>query len=291
MSQPAATQALGALEQQLETPLFERQTRGMVLSKPGKVMLPVVRQVLHALQASMDTMALIQSGRRDVLRLGLISPVAASPLGESLVAFGKLNPGLEVQVVEGEPRALMSDLAGGSLQVLLMRCPPELGQRYIFEPLVEDEALFVAGVAHPLVAREGLSVEDLLDYPWVRTPAGIQISAVFDELAATGAHGTILHPISTTATLLVVEILADNRTLVIAPASIANWFIRRGLVARLDTSARFPVGDLGAIYAADDANDPAITALLGMMRSRLGRRSFKPEDPLSPAGSLAVGKA
>lgn len=285
MSQPAATQAIRELERVLGVSLFERQARGMALSQAGKVVLPVVRQVLQALQTSMETLASVRSGASGVLRIGAIPAVVASELGASLIALGKLNPGLQIQIVEGMPERLLAELSGGTLNLLLTRRPAELGQRYRFESLARDEAVFGAGLGHPLARREAVSLDDLLDYPWLRTPPGVNVTAVFEQVLAGGGHTPMLHPISTSSALLITEILADNRTITIGPASTAGWFIRHGLGARLAVDRRFPLEDLGVIHAAAEADDPPIAACLGLLRAAKRERGHDP--PALGAGAAA----
>lgn len=62
MSQPAATQAMGEFERLLESPLFERLPRGMRATAAGQTVLPVVRQILQALEVSIEALAAQQAG-------------------------------------------------------------------------------------------------------------------------------------------------------------------------------------------------------------------------------------
>jgi DNA-binding transcriptional LysR family regulator len=268
MSQPAATQAITELERLLEVTLFHRMARGMRLSEAGSVVIPIVRQALQALQASMETLAKVDAGAHGVLRVGAIPAAIASDPGAALVALGELNPGLEIEVVEGTPARLLAELASGALHAVLTRRPPKLGQRYRFESLLKDEAIVGAGISHPLAGRETVSVDDLARYPWMLAPAGVPVRELFEMLFAGRAQQPVVHPVRTASPTLIMALLADNRTLTLGPASTANWYLQRGLATRLRVEMPLPLEDLGVVYPVESAGEPGTAALLSLLRAR-----------------------
>lgn len=272
MSQPAATQAIAELERLLEVTLFHRQARGMQLSEAGGVVIPVVRQVLQALQASMQTLAAVHSGAHGVLCVGAIPAALLSEPGDALIALGELNPGLHIEVVEGTPARLLGELASGALNVVFTRRLATLGERYRFESLLPDEAIFCAGVSHPLAAREAVSLDDLARYPWVRAPLGVNVRDVFDRLFSGSQASPSVHAISTASPMMIVTLLGDHRTITLGPATTANWYLQRGLVSRLRVDLRLPLEDLGVVYAAELAAEPGTAALLNLLRARRHER-------------------
>lgn len=268
MSQPAATQAVTELESLLEVALFHRMARGMRLSEAGSVVIPVVRQALQALQGSMETLATVDAGARGVLRVGAIPAAIASDPGAALIALGELNPGLQIEVVEGTPVRLLGDLASGVLHVVLTRRPPKLGKRYRFESLLKDEAIVGAGISHPLAGRDSVSVEELARYPWMVPPDGVAVREVFDRLFAQRQERPAIHPIRTASPTLIMALLADNRTLTLGPATTASWYLQRGLACRLRLAMPLPLDDLGIVHPVESAGEPATAALLSLLRAR-----------------------
>lgn len=269
MSQPAATQAIGELERLLEAPLFERQARGMRVSAAGQVVMPVVRQALQALEASIEALSAVRSGASGLLRVGAIPATAVSLLAGCLPLLGERHPRLQVLLFEGTPRHLLKELATGSLNVLLTRRPAELGDRFRFEALREDEAVVVAGPHHPLSSRAHVSLDELAACPWLRAPAGVRVRDLFDGLFETRTPPAV-HPVSTSSPALILELLSDDRTVTLAPASIAQWYVSRGLAVRLPVGERWPLAELGAVYPAAAREEPATAALLEVLRD-LGR--------------------
>lgn len=266
MSQPAATQAIRELERLLEAPLFERQARGMRTTEAGRLVLPVARQMSQALGVALKAIEAAQEGASGLLRVGAIPAAVVGLVAPALSAIVDRHARLHLQIFEGRPAELLSELAAGSLHLVLTRRPAELGSRYAFESLCDDEAVVVASPRHPLAGPAPVGLEELAGYPWLVPPAGVRVRALFDEIVAECPPKT-LHRVSTSSPTLVFALLGDHRTVTLAPASIAQDFIRQGLVARLPIRTPLPMDGLGAVYPAGGREVPALAAFLDMLGS------------------------
>lgn len=265
MTQPAATQALADLEALLETPLFERHARGMRVGAAGQAVLPMVRQVLFALQSSMEALAAVGSGASGLLRVGAIPAAVHGVLGPRLAAFCERHPDLRLDVVEGRPDHLLQDLLAGSLHVALARQPPDCPARLQFEPLLADEAVVIAGVGHPLARRHDVTVDELARWRWLRAPRGVGVRDTFDALFD-GVDAPEVHAVSTTSPSMAVALLADAVTLAMVPRSLAQWYLRHRLVLLVDIGRRFDLGTIGALLPRDIRHEAALSAFVDAMR-------------------------
>jgi molybdate transport repressor ModE-like protein len=269
MSQPAATQAIRELERLLELPLFERQARGMRASEAGRVVLPVVRQILQALEVSLEAIEAAQDGASGLLRVGVIPAAAVGLVAPALRAIADRYPRLRLQIFEGTPAHLLNELAAGGLHLVLTRRPTELGERFAFEPLGGDEAIVVASPRHPLAGRAQVSLDELAHYPWMVPPAGVRVRELFEEFVAACPPKT-LHPVSTSSPALILALLGDDRTVTLGPASLSDHYIRQGQAVRLAIRTRLPLAGLGAVYQVASRSDPALAAFLGVLRTSTG---------------------
>lgn len=265
MSQPAATQAIAELERLLGVTLFERQARGMKLSNAGQLLMPTVRRALAALEASLEAMLAVQAGASGLLRVGTIPAAAVSMAGNALRILSHRHPSLQIVVQEGTPTRLLEELTSGGLDAVLTRQPTRLCERFRFVRLGTDEAIVIAGPGHPLATRARVKFDDLLNYPWLRPPANVRVRDLFDELFETRPLPP-MHPVATTSPTVILQVLADNRTVVLGPASAATWYIQLGLAVQLKLDARFPIPGLGVVYPASAVNEPVTAALLDALR-------------------------
>lgn len=266
MSQPAATQALAELEHLLELPLFERHARGMRLTTGGEALIPVVRNVLKALRDSTAALETLQTGASGRLRVGVISAVASAMLGERVLRFCRERPGIRVEIAEDVQDHLVQQLLAGGLDLALTRRPVPVPQRLHFEPLEPDAAVVVAGPGHPLAARTGLRLEDLLDHAWMRASRGLWVRGVFDDLFERAGVRPRLHPMSVGSLGPLIEILRDDDTLALVPQSLGRTLCRWGLAAVLDTHLDTPRGELGCLCMLDACGEPVLQQFVRALR-------------------------
>lgn len=267
MSQPAATQALSELEQLIEQPLFDRHAKGMRLTAAGCALMPVIRNVLEALQASTESLAALQEGASGVLRVGVIAAMSLSVLGDAVLRLCAHHPELRLEILEDTQLHLIQELMSGSLDLVLCRRVRPLPARLHFELLRPDEAIVIAGTGHPLVGRRGLTLPDLAGHTWMRAARGVWIREVFDALFAEAGLRPRLHPISTASVGPLPDILRDNRTLSLAPACLGRSLSRWNMVAELDVTMQTPHGEIGLLCAADALDDPLYAEFIAAMRA------------------------
>ena len=266
MTQPAATQALADLEALLVTPLFQRLARGMRVGAAGQAVLPMVRQVLFALQSSMEALAALGSNASGLLRVGAIPAAVHGVLAPRLNVFCERHPDLRVDVVEGRPDHLLQDVLAGSLHVALARQPADCPARLQFEPLLADEAVVVAGVGHPLARRRRrVTVDELARWRWLRAPHGVGVRDALDALFE-GVAAPPVHTVTTTSPGAAVAVLADAATLAMVPRSLAQWYVQQRLVVLVDVGRRFELGDIGALAPRDARHAAALSAFIDAMR-------------------------
>lgn len=274
MSQPAATQALAELEHLLEAELFERHAKGMRLTPCGEALIPAVRQMLMTLRESTAAVEAIQQGAAGLLRVGVITAAATAVLGERALRFCQRRPQVRVEIIEDVQDNLTQQLLAGGLSLLLGRRPVPLPHRLEFEPFRTDEAVVIAGLGHPLAGQCGLSLDDLLPYAWMRASRGLWVRGVFDDLFERAGVSPRLHPMSVGSMGPLIEILRDNSTLALIPASLGRTLCHWGLTVMIDARLDTPKGEMGMLCPAGAlADDPLVAEFFETLRP----------EPVSPA--------
>ena len=267
LSQPAATQALAEIEHLLESPLFERHAKGMRLTADGAVLMPVIRNVLGALQASTDALATLHDGARGQLRVGAITAVASAMLGERVLRFCARHPEMQVELIEDYGAHLLQELQSGRLDIVLGRRPLPMPIKMHFEPLRPDTAIVVAGLGHPLAGRAGLVLADLAEFPWMRPSRGVWAREVFDALFDGRRPAPRLHQLSTASLAPLPEILRDRQTLALLPSSLGRSLCRWNVATELDVTLDMPRGELGVICATESLQDPVYLEFIAALRA------------------------
>ena len=162
VAQPALTQQLRQLEEELGVQLLHRSAQGVLSTDAGKVFyehaLAILKQVADA-QA-----AVVQSAERPSgsVTLGLphsISDALALPL---LTAIRQRYPEITLQLTEEITGSLAEQLRAGRINLAVLFDDGQLGG-FVATPLVEEELRFICRADAPAAGRDSVTLRDALD--------------------------------------------------------------------------------------------------------------------------------
>jgi DNA-binding transcriptional LysR family regulator len=119
--QPAVSRQIRLLEEDLGTPLFERERHGMTLTAAGQALVGYAQRALLELdRARAEIGAAAEAGVRGLVTLGLL-PSTVDILSSALVqAVAAQYPGIRVRIAIGYAGTLMQWLESGEVDVALL---------------------------------------------------------------------------------------------------------------------------------------------------------------------------
>lgn len=162
LTQPALSQQLRQIEEQLGVNLFHRVRRKMVLTPAGKTVLETASRVLSDLKNTELHLRNVASGTHGVIRISTECYTCYFWLPAVLRQFQKQYPGVEVYVdVAATPNPLPHLLRRGLDLGIVSSEPRDSALR--FEPLFEDEMLVVVWRGHPLQKKKFIEPHDLAE--------------------------------------------------------------------------------------------------------------------------------
>ena len=164
LSQSALSRSVSRLEAELGQPVFERQSRKIVLTDAGHVLKKRAEQVLLIID---DTIAEIgDDGETGRVRVAAIPTIAPFMLPSVLQQFGRLCPAAMVTVQEHTTDNLIKRLKDGEVDVAIVALPIEA--KYLeVEDLFDEELLLVLPADHRLVVQESVCASDIESLPFV----------------------------------------------------------------------------------------------------------------------------
>ncbi|MFF3612383.1 LysR family transcriptional regulator [Streptomyces sp. NPDC002580] len=162
------SQVIKKLERTVGSPLFERNSRSVRLTRIGRDLaddlIPLVAAMETALRRAVDA----GRGVTGELRVAFLGEWTAPALLRAVGLFGERHPDCRVDVREVQLSNSRASLVDGSVDILLasfpfdgMACGPAL--------LTERRVLAVAA-GHPLAGADRVSVEVLAEHPVVQYP-------------------------------------------------------------------------------------------------------------------------
>ncbi|CAB3635043.1 LysR family transcriptional regulator [Achromobacter pestifer] len=211
--QPALSRQLKQLEDELGTPLFERNRLGMVLTVPGRRFVDQVRVSLKGLNEARAGIGAAKSDLLGTVSIGMLPGLAAALAGPLVIALQQQYPNLRVRIATGFSDFLQEGLEGGKLDICLMGdyLQSELLQTspVYSEPiyvlglpgsgLSEDAPMTLEAVSRmPMVVPEARSLRNVIDRACTILGVNLNLvaesdsTAVILELVLRGVGYTIL---------------------------------------------------------------------------------------------------
>ncbi len=152
VSQPALSAQIRALESRLGVQLFERSSRGVLVTAAGTQIIDRTRRILGDVDDLRHVAAAAGGDLTGRLRLGVIPTIAPYVLPNAVRQISESHPGLELYLREDRTEPLLAQLLAGELDVLLLALP--LHRAGVEElPLYDEPFLLAVPESHPLAQR------------------------------------------------------------------------------------------------------------------------------------------
>lgn len=189
VAQPAVSQTIRSLEDEIGLPLFDRANRRVALTEAGRVLLAEARSTLSRFDDLLAAMTRVREGHDTSLSIGAMPalPPDLVPTLLARVAAAGAGPAVVVRAV-GSDRGAGDLLTSGALDMVLVRGVVDAPG--IASVVVAREAIGVAlPVEHPLATRPAIAPSDLSGVPLVsfgRATDPVQFERVYAPLMAAG---------------------------------------------------------------------------------------------------------
>lgn len=153
IAQPSLSQTLRRLETELDTPLFDRVGKRIILNDYGKILFKYTNVILHALD---NAVLEIETAKQTVDKTVSLHVYSASMLLPELIrtiqnAYPDIRLQIFQQTIAGEPNKSSLYLTSSHL------CPDESGTI----PLMKEPLVAALPRKHPLAAKKKLCLDDL----------------------------------------------------------------------------------------------------------------------------------
>ena len=159
LTQPAVSIQIGVLEASAQTPLLQRNGRGIRLTEAGELLAAYAGRILDLWREAGEEMATLQGVFSGTLRVGAVT-TAEYLLPPLLVTFANQNPKVKVKLQVGNRDEIVRMLAGQEIDVAIMGRPPaEL--KTDSSAFARHPMAFLAAPNHPLMHEPKLGIESL----------------------------------------------------------------------------------------------------------------------------------
>lgn len=249
MTQPAVSKSIHELEGHFEQALFTRGKRGVRLTEFGELLQRHAEPLLAELRFLADDANAWKTGVSGQVVVGTLISASALLLPKAVVRLREMAPNVMVTVRVGSNDVLFPELARGRVDVvvgLLPQLPGEsAAQGLIHEPLYSETLCAVVARQHPLALNTEIDVQQLQDMEWiVPTPesAARRSAQQFFEAAHLRMPLRIVESVSVLTNL---GLLLESRMVALMPLTVAEQFVRSGLLSILPLGVVSSFGTIG----------------------------------------------
>lgn len=185
LAQPALSQQVRKLEQELGVELLHRTKRAVALTSVGAVFLDEARRLLRHADETARIARNAGAGASARLRVGHLSDALPAVLPRAISAFASRYPAVEIVPETTTPRRAVEDVRAGRLDIAVVGLPAEAtGLRVT--PFAEEHIVAAIAERHLLSGRTQIPLAALADTPVALLPrAG---NPAFHDAVLAGCH-------------------------------------------------------------------------------------------------------
>lgn len=169
VSQPSLTRSIQLLEDSLDTKLFERGARGVVLTAIGEQLLPHARIILSERDRALAAISALRGRSGGTVTLGADASFTMRQLPIALAYMAERHPDTRIVVKEENFAEMLDSVREGRLNLALgLRASYLPTTDLLFEQLKIESGSVMIRAGHPLMQAGRIpKLADLLDAPWI----------------------------------------------------------------------------------------------------------------------------
>ncbi len=289
ISQPALSQGIRSLEDELGVELFARIGRSVRLTTAGSAFLEPARQLLRDTRSAREAVAAVAGIRAGRLEIVCPPTLAVEPTVDLVGRFRREHPGVTVRIREPEDRSALAELVASGEAELGVAELPVGGRGLVADPLLDQEILVVCPPELPLPGggRRRVGLDLVGSLPLVATPPATSTRELVERaLAEAGIVPTIA--VETEHREAIVPLVLAGAGISLLPEPMARRAAEQGaIVARLQPALHRRVGLVRRDVAA---LSPAAAAFRQLALGLGDRTAQRPNDRTTarpPAGAAA----
>ena len=181
-SQSAITVQIRLLENELETRLFDRTGKRVVLTSSGKEFLDHANRILYDINRARKSMN-DDTELKNPLHIGTIESLCTAKLPSVLTKYRRLHPKVSLQVTIDTPEQLIRMMEHNGLDLIYILDTPRWDQNWIKVMEKAEPVVFVAS-ADSDFAGKTLKLNDILEEPFFLTERNANYRQALDQQLA-----------------------------------------------------------------------------------------------------------
>ena len=267
ISQPAVSQSIKQLENQLGVPLFDRRHRGMELSaQGGKIIFAEVERALELLQQAENRLAETQSSAVGTIRVGASDTIFEYFLADKIVEFHEKFPAVKIELMADFTPDTIEKLKANRCDVAFVNLPIEVDDELELEGnCMRLNDVFIAGDKYKELAQGKISLTELKKYPLILMDKNTVARRSLDNFLAT--LGVKLQPsIEVGSWDLMKRLVQRGMGIGVIPRVYAKGRLDNGELYEVQTDPILPARSIGMLLPKNQPVSYALQSFIQCVR-------------------------
>ncbi|MBV2184379.1 MAG: LysR family transcriptional regulator [Rhizobium sp.] len=249
LAQPTVHRAVTQIEQEAARSLFERTSFGILPTRLCQALAQAARLAVYEFDQAEAELAEFNGGEAGAIVIGAMPLARSVLLPRALARFRQQQPTYPVRIHDGAYDEMLGGLRRGAIDFLVgaLREPAPIGD-VVQTRLFDDRLALLAGPRHPLASRSGISVDDLLDYPWVVPRTGTPTREQFETIFTSAGKQPPRRLVESGSLMLMREILNESQHLGCLSRHQSQRECDHGLLVSLNYPTDHLVRPIGLTY-------------------------------------------
>ncbi len=181
LTQPAVSKRVAALEQALDTRLFDRIGRIPYLTEAGKALLPRAQAMIESMEDIRRTLANLGDQVAGPLVMATSHHIGLHRLPGILRRYVQHYPQVDLDLRFMDSETACRQVEDGAIDLAVVTLPIEPAPALEARPVWHDPLCFVVGRNHPLAGRKRVALKELLTYPAVLPEHGTYTREILEQ--------------------------------------------------------------------------------------------------------------
>ena len=231
-SQSAITVQMRLLETELNTRLFDRMGKKVVLTPQGREFLKSANKILYEVNKASKSM----NDDRELtnpLHVGTIESLCTAKFPRILSEFHSLHPRVNLQITIDSPEKLIRMMDHNELDLIYILDTPRWDENWVKVMELAEPVVFVASAASKFAGKEKMVLDDILQEPFFLTEKHANYRQALDQQLA--LRRQFISPVlEISDTAFIIHMLELNQGLSFLPYFAVEQYIYKHRITTLD---------------------------------------------------------
>ena len=193
MSQPPLSAQIRGLEKELDTELFIRGSRQLVLTETGQLLYRRAKEILNLSDKASSEVLSMGKGMSGTISIGLVEGMAPDIAAEWFAGFLGEYPNIRLRILDGSTDDLLEKLRGGLISLAVITAPCDHSLLHSF-CVGEERMAALMSKDHPLAKRKEkeIRISDLAGENLIVPSRKALIETIYKWFASSGTEPKIV---------------------------------------------------------------------------------------------------